>query len=158
MMPVAARSRLPDRRPHELFNLEHGGIKYTVGIGRYGDGRIAEIFLNAGKDGSTIDANARDHAVTLSLLLQHNFPLESLRHAVGRTSSGAPAGILGALLDFLCAEGCGGQVAPPMLSPPAIDGVRIPVLPADEMMPLHFVVPAMLVSTKTPSEHAGSSL
>jgi hypothetical protein len=52
-----------------LLDFEHAGIKYTAGIGRFEDGRMAEIFLHATKQGTAIDVNARDAAVAASLLL-----------------------------------------------------------------------------------------
>ena len=40
------RDRLPNRRGHELLSFEHGGFRYTAGIGRFADGRLAELFLD----------------------------------------------------------------------------------------------------------------
>ena len=34
---MTSRERLPNRRGHELLDFEHGGIRYTVGIGRFAD-------------------------------------------------------------------------------------------------------------------------
>jgi hypothetical protein len=65
------RERLPNRRGHELLDFEHGGIRYTAGVGHFADGRLAEIFLNTAKHGTAVDTNARDAAVVVSLLLQH---------------------------------------------------------------------------------------
>ena len=73
------RQRLPNRRSHELLDFEHGGISYTAGVGRFEDGRPAEIFLNTAKHGTAVDTNARDAAVAASLLLQHGCPIEILR-------------------------------------------------------------------------------
>jgi ribonucleoside-diphosphate reductase alpha chain len=73
---MGLRWRLPNRRGHELLDFEHGGISYTVGIGRSENGRLAEIFLNTRKHGTAIDVNARDAAVAASLLLQHGCPLD----------------------------------------------------------------------------------
>jgi ribonucleoside-diphosphate reductase alpha chain len=70
---------------------------YTGGIGRFDDGRIAEIFINGSKAGSTVEANAQDAAIIASLALQHGCPLETIRHALGRT--GGIGGPLAALLD-----------------------------------------------------------
>jgi hypothetical protein len=64
------RQRLSNRRGHELLDFEHGGIGYTVGIGRFEDGKLTEIFLNTAKHGTAVDVNARDAAVATSLLLQ----------------------------------------------------------------------------------------
>jgi hypothetical protein len=60
--------RLPDPRSHKL----HGGIRYTAGVDRFEDGRLAaEIFLNAAKHGPAVDVNVCDAAVAASLLLPH---------------------------------------------------------------------------------------
>jgi hypothetical protein len=37
------RERLPNRRGHELLDFEHVGIRYTAGVSRFSDGRLAEI-------------------------------------------------------------------------------------------------------------------
>jgi hypothetical protein len=39
------RMRLPNRRPAETFDLQAGGLRYTCTIGRFPDGRLAEIFF-----------------------------------------------------------------------------------------------------------------
>jgi hypothetical protein len=40
------RSHLPNRRASELFRFEHSGISYTATISRFGDDRLAEIFVD----------------------------------------------------------------------------------------------------------------
>jgi hypothetical protein len=64
------RQRLPNRRSHWLY----GGQFYTGGIGRFDDGRIAEIFINGPKVGSAAEANAQDAAIVTSLALQYGCP------------------------------------------------------------------------------------
>jgi hypothetical protein len=97
------RERLPNRRQHELLDFEHGGIRYTVGTGRFDDGRVSEIFLNTAKHGTAIDTNARDAAVAASLLLQHGCAVETLRHALTRNGDGSASGPLARALDLLAA-------------------------------------------------------
>ena len=46
------RTRLPDRRGHMLIDFEADGFRYTAGLGFFEDGRLAEVFLNAGKIGT----------------------------------------------------------------------------------------------------------
>ena len=41
----SARRRLPDRRECETSELEASGLHYTYTVGRFADGRLAEIFL-----------------------------------------------------------------------------------------------------------------
>jgi hypothetical protein len=59
------RQRLLNRRGHELLTFEHVGFRYTVGVGRFEDGTLAEIFLNTAKQGTAIDVNARDNPLRL---------------------------------------------------------------------------------------------
>jgi hypothetical protein len=103
---MTQRDRLPNRRGHELLDFEHGGIRYTAGVGRFEDGRLAEIFLNTRKHGTGLDTNARDAAVAASLLLQHGCPLETLRRALTRNGDGSASGPLARALDLLAAGKC----------------------------------------------------
>jgi hypothetical protein len=99
--PVETRLRLPNRRSHELLSFEHGGIYYTAGIGRFDDGSVAEVFLNAPKHGTAVDVNARDAGVAGSLLLRHGCQVDTLRRALTRNSDGSAAGPLARALDLL---------------------------------------------------------
>jgi len=67
--PAPDRERLPDRRSHELVDFEHGGFRYTAGVGRFSDGRLAEVFLNAAKVGTHIETTAKDSAIVASIAL-----------------------------------------------------------------------------------------
>jgi hypothetical protein len=95
------RETLPNRREIETFRFEHKGIKHFASFSRFHDGRIAEVFLDAGKVGSDAQLYARDAAVVLSIALQFGADLEVMRQAVTRDDKGAPAGPLGVLLDML---------------------------------------------------------
>ena len=87
----APRQRLPNRRSHWLYRFESGGQLYTGGIGRFDDGRIAEIFINGSKVGTAAETNAQDAAIVASLALQHGCPIETIRHALTRTGgAGGP--------------------------------------------------------------------
>jgi hypothetical protein len=96
-----SRARLPNRRSHELLDFKHCDIRYTAGVGRFEDGRLAEIFLNTGKLGTAVDINARDAAVAASLLLQHGCPVETLRRALTSNADGSASGPLARALDLL---------------------------------------------------------
>lgn len=96
-----SREELPKRRYHESFEFYHGPHKFTAGVGFYGDGRVAEVFLDAGKAGTDLQATARDAAVAVSLCLQFGCPLEMLQGAITRNEDGSAAGAMGALLDRL---------------------------------------------------------
>jgi hypothetical protein len=101
------RESLPNRRLAESFNFECCGLAYTATIGRFRDGRLAEVFLQNHKPGSQSDSNARDAAVAASLALQHGCPLETLRRALLRDSQGRPSTPLGAALDIIAEKGRG---------------------------------------------------
>jgi len=68
------RVRLPNRRLHEVYRFESNGQTYVGGVGRFADGSIAEIFLNATKSGSMVEALAQDAAIVASLALQFGCP------------------------------------------------------------------------------------
>jgi hypothetical protein len=94
---TAPRQHLQDRRPHWLYRFECDGQSYTGGIGRFEDGRIAEIFINGSKVGTAAETNAQDAAIVASLALQHGCPIDTIRHALIRT--GGTGGPVVALLN-----------------------------------------------------------
>ena len=96
------RRRLPQRRAHEVLDFEHGGHRYTAGVGRFDDGGLAEIFINVpGHVGSGIETMARDAATVASIALQYGAPAETVRRALTRNTDGSAGGPLGAILDLL---------------------------------------------------------
>jgi hypothetical protein len=101
---MTSRERLPHRRMAETLDLEMDGLRFRATIGRYPDGRVGEIFLNASKAGSAADTAAMDSAVVASIALQHGIEIDVLRRALNRDSRGAPIGPLGVVLDMLAAE------------------------------------------------------
>ncbi len=98
---MAVRQVLPNRRGHESVTFMHRGMQYTAGIGRFDDGRIAEIFLSSEKVGSNAADLARDAAITASLALQYGCPLPTLLHALTREEDGAAAGPVGVALEMI---------------------------------------------------------
>jgi hypothetical protein len=98
---TSPRRTLPNRRAHELIDMTFRGLSYVVGIGRFDDGSLAEVFVDAKKQSTDAADDARDAALVLSLALQHGCPPETIRRAATRDASGAPAGIIGACLDML---------------------------------------------------------
>lgn len=93
------REKLPERREGEHFEFIFRGRRFQVGVGKYPDGRIAEVFLGSGRSGEEMQAIARDAAITISIMLQYGAPLESLRAAVTRTHDNEADSPIGALLD-----------------------------------------------------------
>jgi hypothetical protein len=84
-----SRRSLPNRRAHEVIDVEHDGHRYRLGVGRFEDGRPAEVFITSTKVGTAADVNARDGALCLSLLLQNGVPIDAIIHSL------SPLGLLG---------------------------------------------------------------
>jgi ribonucleoside-diphosphate reductase alpha chain len=95
------RHRLPNRRAHETIEFWFRGLAYAVGVGRFPDGSLAEIFVDCSKGSSPLAADARDAAVCLSIALQYRVPPQAIREAVTREANGQASGIVGAVLDLL---------------------------------------------------------
>jgi hypothetical protein len=76
------REQLPNRRKSVVVAFEHEGQRYRAGASHFPDGRPAEIFLDTGKAGSTVQRYADDAAILVSLLLQHGVEIEAIRHSV----------------------------------------------------------------------------
>lgn len=96
-----SRLSLPDRRAHEAIEFDFRGRSYSVGVGRFSNGRLAEIFLDAAKVANDAADDARDIAVLVSIALQHGTPVDAMRGAVTRLDDGSPAGLAGRVLDLL---------------------------------------------------------
>jgi hypothetical protein len=94
---MSKRERLPDRRGAELVDFEHDRRRWTVTIGRYPDGRVAELFIDAPKE-SPLVALAQDGALAASLALQSGCPLDTLRRALDGREAG-PLEVALALID-----------------------------------------------------------
>jgi hypothetical protein len=101
---MTGRQRLANRRGHEVVAFEHGGIRYCAGIGRFDDGRLAEVFLNGSKCGTDLDVAAKDAAIVASLALQAGVSAAVIRHALTSNRDGSASGPLGRVLDIV-AEG-----------------------------------------------------
>jgi len=95
------RDGLPNRRAAETIGFEHFGADFTMTAGCYADGRIGEIFINAGHANSALDALASDAAIAISFALQHGADLAAIRSAMKRNSQGQPSSPIGAALDLL---------------------------------------------------------
>jgi hypothetical protein len=81
------RARLPNRRAAELVDFEHGGRRWTATIGRFEDGRLAEVFLHAGKDTPLLSL-AQDAAIIASIALQFGAPADVIAHALAGRDAG----------------------------------------------------------------------
>lgn len=95
---MTARSMFRNRRDGESFSFEHDGLKYHAICNRFGNGQIGEIFVDAGKVGSTAHTIAKECAVLFSLARQYGTPMEVIRAALPLLHDGSPAGPLGMAL------------------------------------------------------------
>jgi hypothetical protein len=99
------RRILPQRRSCETFTVVHWNQPFVVTVGFFGDGTPGEVFVDSRKTGGDVEAIARDAAVVISLALQHGAAIETLQHAITRTSNGAPSSILGVVIDAISGGG-----------------------------------------------------
>lgn len=84
--------------------MDFWGVDCVVGVGRYLDGKIGEVFINTQKIGTSSDVLVRDAAVILSIAMQYGAPLEVMSRAITRNPDGQPSGPIGELLDKLASE------------------------------------------------------
>ncbi len=77
---MVERLRLPNRRGADVIDLVHEGRNWTVTVGRFPNGAVAEVFLNA-KPSPLVDM-AQDAAILASIALQHGASFETVRHAI----------------------------------------------------------------------------
>lgn len=68
--------------PSERQSITHafvvGGYKGYITAGMYEDGTLGEVFVKMAKEGSTLSGLFDGWAITLSVALQHNTPLEAI--------------------------------------------------------------------------------
>jgi hypothetical protein len=95
------RDRLPNRRACETQAFEHAGALYRLTVGFYEDGRPGELFLNGEHSNSAIDTIMSDAAIAISFALQFGADLETLKHAMKRTSQGIAASPIGHALELV---------------------------------------------------------
>jgi hypothetical protein len=95
---MTGRERLPSRRGHRTFGLRYSGVDFVVGVGRYRDGRLGEIFIDCNKVGSQLQTVASDGAILISLLLQHGCSADTIKHALN------PAGLLATVLNRVAGD------------------------------------------------------
>jgi hypothetical protein len=79
---VPTRELLRTRRNNRSLSIECEGHGYRATAGFFDDGRIAEIFLDTGKMGTPLQANADTAAVLASLLLQHGVEPAVILHSI----------------------------------------------------------------------------
>jgi hypothetical protein len=88
---VMPRHTLPNRRAHEVTDVEHDGHRYRVGVTRFEDGRPAEVCINSAKARSTLDLHVHDLAAMITLLLQNGVDLATIEESLHRNSDASLA-------------------------------------------------------------------
>ena len=103
------RNKLPARRANEVIEFQHilangNSQEYFASIGRNLDGKIAEIFIDMGRQSNEVANLARDAALILSIALQYGVPIEEMRASVGRSENGNPHSVIGTAIDLIARE------------------------------------------------------
>jgi ribonucleoside-diphosphate reductase alpha chain len=108
---TSQREPLPSRRACETITFNFRGLSYDLSVGRFEDGRLAEVFIACSKSTSPSAADARDACVLISVACQFGASPEALRRAITRVEEPmlgemkeVPAGIGGAILDIIAAD------------------------------------------------------
>jgi hypothetical protein len=81
----------------------HGGFRYTAGIGRFEDGRLAGNLPERLGEGGNLDRDGGAAAIVASIALENGATAETIRHALTRNSDGTVGGPLGRLVNLLAA-------------------------------------------------------
>ena len=87
------RFRLPEMRYGPTWRLEVGGQEIYLRAGEYPDGTLGEVFVDWGKQGSTLRGMTAALAITISQGLQHGVPLAKLVAAL-RGHQYEPSGVV----------------------------------------------------------------
>lgn len=87
------RFRLPNLRFGPTWRLEVGGEEIYLRAGEYPDGSIGEVFIDWGKQGSTLRGVTSALSITLSQALQHGVPIERIIKAL-RGHTFEPRGVV----------------------------------------------------------------
>lgn len=103
---MTARIELPNCRHAETFAFNHEGHGFRITIGcdpielaETGAASALEVFVNADRVDSGIDAMAGDIAILISMLLQHGAEAKAIGHALRRNPNNSRASLVGALVD-----------------------------------------------------------
>jgi len=71
------RQRLPKSRASRTTSFSVGGAEGYLTAGAYDDGRLGEVFLKLGKQGSTLAGVMDAFSIAISIALQYGVPLET---------------------------------------------------------------------------------
>lgn len=89
------------RRFGDAFSYEHDGLAYRANFNRFDNGELGEVFLDAGKVGSTTYQIAKELAVMFSIARRCGASLKVIRDALPKNANGGPAGPLGTALKLV---------------------------------------------------------
>ena len=76
------RQRLPNRRTSTTVEFWFEGFTYRATASRFADGRIAELFLDVGRAGTTVQEHAETSAMLVSMLLQNGVHSDDIRSLI----------------------------------------------------------------------------
>lgn len=96
-----SRERLPNRRATVTETVTWGSNRVHISAGLATNGRVLECFVAGAKVGSERDQQLDDEGVLLSRLLQHGDRLVTIAAGIGRLPGGAPATLIGVVIDRL---------------------------------------------------------
>lgn len=109
---MSDRITFPSRRASTTFSIRYADVEGLrlnafVTYSRDDTGLIREVFVTAGKPGSSHEAALRDAGLLLSLLLQHGMTLYRIKAALTRAANDRPASQIGVVVDALIEEETG---------------------------------------------------
>lgn len=93
------RESLPPRRGCETVEVLWLGTVIQIGVGRFDDGRISELFVTGPKAGTDVQHESRDAAIIVSLALQFGCPFETLVESLSRDERGRSSSLIGTVID-----------------------------------------------------------
>jgi hypothetical protein len=99
-----SRARLPNKRRNQTTSYTRDGSTYTITVGYFANGEVGEIFINASRANSLLDALMSDAAIIASLAIQYGCPLDAIKHALKRDARGDAASPIGVALDLLAKD------------------------------------------------------
>lgn len=101
---VTPRYTLPNKRNGFRQKVKINGQTLYLATGEYSDGKLGEVFLNFGRDGSTLRHLLDSLAVTMSIGLQHGVPLQEYVDAFADTRSEPSGMIIGSDTVKMCSS------------------------------------------------------
>lgn len=90
---IPPRFRLPNLRFGPTWRIEIGGEEVYIRAGEYPDGSVGELFVDWGKQGSTLRGVTSALSITISQALQHGVPVERIVSAL-RGHTFEPRGVV----------------------------------------------------------------